>query len=56
MCGVRDDDGERMVACDACGLWGHTRCGGVPDEEDPPPGYVCPACRAQCGGVKKSKA
>ncbi|KAF8116363.1 hypothetical protein N665_0019s0042 [Sinapis alba] len=25
-CGTKDDDGERMLACDLCGVWHHTRC------------------------------
>lgn len=25
-CGVKDDDGERMIACDICQTWMHTRC------------------------------
>jgi hypothetical protein len=45
-CGVADDDGERMVACDACGVWKHTRCEGVPDDAPPPPAFVCAACVA----------
>ncbi|KAG6500431.1 hypothetical protein ZIOFF_040276 [Zingiber officinale] len=32
-CGANDDDGERMMACDACGVWHHTRCAGVDDLE-----------------------
>jgi hypothetical protein len=27
-CGTQDDDGERMIACDVCGIWMHTRCSG----------------------------
>ena len=27
-CGAQDDDGERMVACDICEVWQHTRCYG----------------------------
>lgn len=23
---ARDDDGERMVSCDVCEIWQHTRC------------------------------
>ncbi|KAK1288951.1 PHD finger protein [Acorus calamus] len=25
-CGAKDDDGERMLTCDTCGVWRHTRC------------------------------
>ena len=27
-----DDDGERMVACDNCGIWMHSRCIGIEDD------------------------
>ncbi|ERN12716.1 hypothetical protein AMTR_s00043p00041500 [Amborella trichopoda] len=33
-CGARDDDGERMVACDLCEVWQHTRCLCIPDAEE----------------------
>jgi hypothetical protein len=48
VCGVRDDDGERMIVCDGCGFWLHTRCNGVADEaEEPGPGFMCVSCRAE---------
>lgn len=57
-CGARDDDGERMVACDVCEVWQHTRCSGIGDEETVPPLFVCSACcvslvpqSQSCGGV-----
>lgn len=43
-CGARDDDGERMVACDACDVWHHTRCIGIKDEEPVPQLFVCARC------------
>lgn len=43
-CGARDDDGERMVACDICEVWQHTRCCGIEDAETVPPLFVCSAC------------
>ncbi|PON43397.1 Autoimmune regulator [Parasponia andersonii] len=43
-CGARDDDGERMVACDICEVWQHTRCCGIDDAETVPPLFVCSAC------------
>ncbi|GLT28768.1 hypothetical protein SLA2020_036760 [Shorea laevis] len=43
-CGAQDDDGERMVACDICEVWHHTRCCGIEDSEDVPPLFVCPGC------------
>ncbi|WOL02599.1 hypothetical protein Cni_G11318 [Canna indica] len=43
-CGARDDDGERMVACDACDVWHHTRCAGIDDEEPVPSLFFCTKC------------
>ncbi|KAJ4962060.1 hypothetical protein NE237_021970 [Protea cynaroides] len=44
-CGAKDDDGERMVACDICEVWQHTRCDGIDDSEAPPLLFVCERCR-----------
>ncbi|KAF8010046.1 hypothetical protein BT93_J0881 [Corymbia citriodora subsp. variegata] len=43
-CGAEDDDGERMVACDICEAWQHTRCCGIDDTDQDPPLFVCSAC------------
>ncbi|KAJ3678030.1 hypothetical protein LUZ60_001833 [Juncus effusus] len=43
-CGARDDDGERMMACDTCGVWQHTRCSGIKDSDDVPAVFVCVKC------------
>lgn len=43
-CGTRDDDGERMAACDTCAAWAHTRCAGVGDTAPLPPLFLCAAC------------
>ncbi|VFQ99703.1 unnamed protein product [Cuscuta campestris] len=43
-CGARDDDGERMMSCDACETWQHTRCLGIKDDMAVPPLFVCEAC------------
>ncbi|KAJ0972148.1 hypothetical protein J5N97_020107 [Dioscorea zingiberensis] len=43
-CGAKDDDGERMMACDACGVWQHTRCAGIDDHDDVPAKFVCKKC------------
>ncbi|KAK7276206.1 hypothetical protein RIF29_17342 [Crotalaria pallida] len=43
-CGAQDDDGERMVACDICEVWQHTRCSGIDDSETVPPLFVCTGC------------
>ncbi|GAB2287189.1 hypothetical protein Dimus_021573 [Dionaea muscipula] len=44
-CGATDDDGERMLACDVCGVWQHTRCVGIPDFDVVPARFVCSLCR-----------
>ncbi|KAH6833828.1 hypothetical protein C2S53_009837 [Perilla frutescens var. hirtella] len=45
LCGAKDDDGERMLACDVCGIWQHTRCSGIPDSDGVPVKFVCHVCR-----------
>ena len=35
-CGAEDDDGERMVSCDICEIWQHTRCCGIEDSQAVP--------------------
>lgn len=49
-CGTHVDDGERMVACDVCEIWMHTRCQGMPDAEPIPNEFVCYQCTAVDGG------
>ncbi|CAI5465363.1 unnamed protein product [Closterium sp. Yama58-4] len=46
VCGALDDDGERMIACDECGVWQHTRCTGIGDAAPAPMSFLCLACRA----------
>lgn len=55
ICGARDDDGERMLACDICGVWQHTRCSGIPDHDVVPARYVCSVCSASSGRGTKAK-
>ncbi|GAB2223307.1 hypothetical protein Droror1_Dr00017447 [Drosera rotundifolia] len=43
-CGAKTDDGERMVACDICEAWQHTRCAKIPDHEDIPRIFLCNRC------------
>lgn len=43
-CGAREDDGERMMACDVCATWHHTRCVGVADDKETPSMFLCPRC------------
>jgi hypothetical protein len=52
-CGAKDDDGERMMACDTCGVWRHTRCSGIPDTAPVPARYVCQKCQS-CDSKPKS--
>ncbi|XP_020589393.1 LOW QUALITY PROTEIN: PHD finger protein At1g33420 [Phalaenopsis equestris] len=47
-CGAKDDDGERMMACDVCGVWQHTRCTGIDDEEKVPDKFICIKCTGCC--------
>lgn len=44
VCGAKDDDGERMLACDSCSVWQHTRCSGIYDFESVPAQFVCGRC------------
>ncbi|KAM5550172.1 PHD finger protein [Rosa sericea] len=43
-CGTKDDDGERMLACDTCGVWQHTRCAGIHCSDEIPAKFVCLRC------------
>ncbi|XP_027333042.1 PHD finger protein At1g33420-like [Abrus precatorius] len=43
-CGANDDDGERMLACDTCGVWQHTRCAGIDNSDSIPSKFVCLRC------------
>ncbi|KAG0500950.1 hypothetical protein HPP92_001022 [Vanilla planifolia] len=47
-CGAGDDDGERMMACDICGVWQHTRCAGINDLERVPDKFICVKCTGCC--------
>ncbi|XP_038891393.1 PHD finger protein MALE MEIOCYTE DEATH 1 [Benincasa hispida] len=51
-CGAGDDDGERMVACDICEIWQHTRCCGIDDADNVPPLFVCAACCDSLGPLR----
>ncbi|KAI3453219.1 hypothetical protein Pfo_009882 [Paulownia fortunei] len=44
VCGTKDDDGERMVSCDICQVWQHTRCVQIPDNDEIPNIFLCSAC------------
>ncbi|XP_015953106.1 PHD finger protein At1g33420 [Arachis duranensis] len=43
-CGAKDDDGERMLACDTCSVWQHTRCAGIDNCDAIPSKFVCLRC------------
>lgn len=43
-CGAKDDDGERMLACDKCGVWQHTRCAGIRNSDAIPSKFECVRC------------
>lgn len=43
-CGAKDDDGEKMLACDTCGVWQHTRCAGIDNSDGMPSKFVCMRC------------
>ncbi|XVF29809.1 hypothetical protein REPUB_Repub16aG0003100 [Reevesia pubescens] len=43
-CGAKDDDGERMLACDICGVWQHTRCAGIDNTDAIPAKFICMRC------------
>ncbi|XP_020214399.1 PHD finger protein At1g33420 [Cajanus cajan] len=43
-CGAKDDDGEKMLACDTCGVWQHTRCAGIDNPDGMPSKFVCMRC------------
>lgn len=45
LCGAKDDDGERMLACDGCGVWQHTRCAGIDNSDPVPSKFACYRCR-----------
>jgi rubredoxin len=51
-CGAKDDDGERMMACDVCGVWQHTRCSGISDFEEVPDKFIC----RKCASPRKGKS
>ncbi|XP_073148584.1 PHD finger protein MALE STERILITY 1 [Henckelia pumila] len=43
-CGSKDDDGERMVSCDICQVWQHTRCVQIPNNQEIPNIFLCSIC------------
>ncbi|KAL8159147.1 hypothetical protein V2J09_000684 [Rumex salicifolius] len=47
ICGAEEDDGERMVVCDICEVWQHTRCLRIPNTEDVPKIFICNRCEQE---------
>ncbi|KAK9118157.1 hypothetical protein Scep_016250 [Stephania cephalantha] len=43
-CGTKEDDGERMIACDICDVQQHHRCAMVSSNEDVPHIFLCSRC------------
>lgn len=52
-CGVEDDHGELMVACDICEIWQHTCCHGI--EDSLPPLFLCSSCWDVMGRALKKQ-
>lgn len=44
MCGIGDDDGERMIACDECGIWMYICCVGIKDSVKVFSNWICFKC------------
>ncbi|KAK4371230.1 hypothetical protein RND71_010705 [Anisodus tanguticus] len=44
LCGTKDEDGERMISCDICEVWQHTRCVNIPNHEAIPDIFLCNKC------------
>ncbi|GAA0146830.1 hypothetical protein LIER_36391 [Lithospermum erythrorhizon] len=44
ICGVEAEAGERMVSCDICEIWQHTRCVNIPSSEEIPNIFICCKC------------
>lgn len=46
-CGTKDEDGERMICCDICEVWQHTRCLLIPNNEEIPHVFLCKRCEQE---------
>ncbi|PKA64370.1 PHD finger protein MALE STERILITY 1 [Apostasia shenzhenica] len=46
-CGAKAEDGERMVNCDICEVWLHSRCVKIPDGEELPGVFLCNNCEKE---------
>lgn len=43
-CGAKENDGERMISCDVCEVWQHSRCLDFPNGEEIPSVFLCICC------------
>ncbi|KAK7274834.1 hypothetical protein RIF29_15933 [Crotalaria pallida] len=46
-CGTKEDDGERLVSCEICEIWQHTRCVRIPNDEEVPHIFICKRCEQE---------
>lgn len=46
-CGGKEDDGERMISCDICEVWQHTRCVRIPNNQEAPHIFLCNRCERE---------
>lgn len=46
-CGAKENDGERMVTCDICEVWQHTRCVRIPNDQEIPTIFLCSRCERE---------
>ncbi|KAK8959254.1 PHD finger protein MALE STERILITY 1 [Platanthera guangdongensis] len=46
VCGAKEEDGERMVRCDVCEVWQHTRCVRIANGEELPGVFLCGRCES----------
>lgn len=46
-CGTKEDDGERLISCDICEIWQHTRCVRIPNDEEIPHIFLCKRCEQE---------
>ncbi|KAH0453697.1 hypothetical protein IEQ34_018021 [Dendrobium chrysotoxum] len=47
LCGAKEEDGERMLVCDICEVWQHTRCVRIQNGEEVPCVFLCRRCESQ---------
>jgi len=45
ICGAKNDDGDRMLAWDKCGVWRRTICSDIHDTQPVPIDFICLKCQ-----------